>query len=107
MSLLQLVNAAKAVDSLRRKPEVYRTRTFFSKFDLWRYVPVFDEKLCDRCREYAMTQFFKGTELRKEFPYLTIRDEDTINAKVHPNCRCELWRILDFTWYMKALKKMS
>jgi len=95
------------VDSLRRKLEEYKRQTFFSEYDLWQYVPVYDEKLCPKCEAYALIGVFKGTELRSKFEFLTISDEDHIYAKVHPHCRCELFRILSFERYMRMLEKLE
>jgi hypothetical protein len=104
-----LLNAIKAVQivsaSLQRKPELYRTQSFYGKLDFWRYVPEFDKKLCDRCRGYWETYFFRGTELRSTFPYHKIKDEDTIDVEVHPNCRCFLYRVTIPSQYEKVYKR--
>lgn len=109
MSVLQAVQAVQnveAVDSLKRIPPEYR-QSFFGEYDLWLYVPVYDDKLCPKCEAHAFTQVFRGTELRSTFKYLEIADEDKIFANVHPNCRCELYRIISFERYERLLKKLE
>lgn len=87
ISCVSCVRTAEAVDAITRIPEEYRNHSFFSEADFYIYLPeAFDEKLCLRCRDYAYVAFFKGSQLRSEFKYLTIEDEDTIKPNVHPNC---------------------
>ena len=108
VELISVVEATEAVDSLQRKPKEYRVLSFFGEYDLWLYVPVYDEKLCPKCEAHAKTQVFRGTELRRPeiFPHLEIKDEDKIMANVHPNCRCELYRIIKFERYERLLAKL-
>lgn len=96
-----------AVDRLKRKPEEYRFQTFFGEYDLWLYVPVYDEKLCEKCEAHAHTQVFRGTELESVFEYLEIEDEDKIYANVHPHCRCYLFRIINPERYFRLLEKLE
>lgn len=80
--------------------EVYEKRwipkginnTFFAETDYWLFVAVDDTKLCWVCFALSIRGNYKGSEIRAKFPYLTILDEDTIMANVHPNCRCQLRR---------------
>lgn len=102
-----MIKAVEIVDALQRKPEEYRILSFFGEYDLWLYVPVYDERLCEKCEAHAKTQVFRGPELRSTFPYLKIVDEDKIMANVHPNCRCELYRIISFRRYERLLKKLE
>jgi hypothetical protein len=46
---------------------------------------------------------FTGLELRAAFPWLEIVDANTIWARVHPNCRCKLWRITNPLDYLKIV----
>ena len=109
------LQAVKAVDSvitvsaLERIPEEYKRQSFFGEYDLWLYVPVYDDKLCPKCEAFAKTQVFRGNELRRSdrFPYLTISDEDKILAHVHPNCRCELYRVVSFERYLRLVEKLE
>ena len=89
-----VVEVVKAVAAVKRKDDLYRNISFFGKYDFWRYIPVFDKKLCEECRAHWGTYYFKGNEIRATFPYLKIVDEDTIDVEVHPNCRCYLWRVI-------------
>jgi len=102
--MVQAVQAVKAVDALKRKPEEYRYQTFFSELDLWQFIAITDDRTCPACMNYD-TRFYKGTELRTEFEFLLIIDEDTIFAKVHPNCRCELRRITYSEHYLSITEK--
>jgi hypothetical protein len=65
----------------------------FSVNVLWQFIPSWDSKDCRNCNEIALgVPFIAGNQLRSQFPYLEVRDENTINANVHPNCRCKLYR---------------
>lgn len=61
------------------------------------YNAVLDDRLCDDCLEYEKQPRWFGNQLRTEFPYHEILDENRIKAKVHPNCRCTLTRVVDWT----------
>ena len=107
MSLIQIV---KAVDSVKRKPQEYKHFTFFSAYDLWEYTAVLDDRLCEKCLGYEATPRYLGSELRMLFPYLEIVDENTINVNVHPNCRCTLTRITEWTpdilkWFIEYVPR--
>lgn len=95
------------MDALQRKPKEYKVLSFFGQYDLWLYVAVYDEKLCEKCEAFARTQVFRGTELRSIFPYLEIDDEDKISVNVHLHCRCYLLRITSFERYERLLKKLE
>lgn len=103
----KLISVVKAVDATKRIPKKYRRQSFFGHYDLWLYVAVYDEKLCEKCEAYAKKQVFRGTHLRSIFPYLEIHDNDMILANVHLHCRCELLRIRSFEYYMKMMKKLE
>jgi hypothetical protein len=107
LSAVAAVSAVVAVDSLQRKPEEYKRQSFFGEYDLWLYVAVYDEVLCPKCLDHARKQVFRGTELRSKFEYLKIIDDDMIEAKVHPNCRCQLYRIIDPERYLRWLEKLE
>lgn len=95
--LIQIVQVVKAV---QRKPSEYRTVTFFGEYDLWRFVPKFDDKLCPTCLGHAANEYFRGKYIRGLFPYLKIVDANTIDVEVHPNCRCFLIRVTDWAEYV-------
>lgn len=91
--LIQVVRATQAAIDASWIPEALRGNRYFSREDLWIYIPHYDEKLCEECAEFAFgVPFISGRQLRRSFPYMEIIDENTIRAYVHPNCRCELIR---------------
>lgn len=94
--------AVRRVDSWKRKPEALKRISFFGIEDLWHYIPVWDEKLCDECLQHARNEYYPGTDLRRKFKYLQIVDENTIEARVHPHCRCFLTRVTDFIEYLRV-----
>lgn len=90
--LVQLVKARG------RKPAGYKV-TFFSERDEWWFDGILDARICPACEEMNWVKNFKGTHLRREFPYLMIIDPNTIGGPapggrglVHPHCRCRLRR---------------
>lgn len=89
-----------AVDAFTRIPEEFRAHSFFGEYDVWRYVPVFDGKLCKKCAYWATNLYFRGKYLRGLFKYLKIVDVNTINVNVHPNCRCILVRVTNWQEYI-------
>ena len=104
VSAVKSVKAVIAVNSLRRIPEEYKPQTFFGEHDLWIYVPIYDEKLCPTCEAHARDLVFRGSELRSKFKYLKIIDDGRIYANVHPNCRCELYRVIGVEQYLRWLE---
>jgi hypothetical protein len=106
LNAVAAVSSVLAVDSLKRIPEKYR-QSFFGEYDLWLYIAVYDERLCEKCWGYAKTSVFRGTELVRTFKYLEIHDADLIYVNVHPNCRCYLLRIISIERYVRLLKKLE
>jgi len=102
---VQAVRKYRQQEAQKRVPDDLKSHSFFGSMDFWRYIPVFDNRLCPKCKALFEHHFFQGSHLRIVFPYLEIRDEDTINANVHPNCRCELWRVTVGKYYDKAYTK--
>ena len=109
LSAVAAVSSVITVCAVERIPEEYKRQSFFGEYDLWLYVPVYDDKLCPKCEAFAHLQVFRGNELRRSdrFPYLAISDEDKILAHVHPNCRCELYRVISFERYLRLLEKLE
>lgn len=108
MSLLEVVEAVRAVElyrAVQRIPEEYKT-SFFGAYDIWHYIPIFDRKLCDRCLMHAETEYFVGRHLRGLFPYLKIKDENTIEVNEHLNCRCKVSRITDPHEYLVVTRDL-
>ena len=99
ISAVTATRAVQAFDAFKRIPEEYR-QTFFGFYDIWKYIPIFDVKLCPDCLMYAETVYYVGTYLRGLFKHLEIVDKNTINANVHPHCRCELQRVTDPMEYL-------
>ena len=86
----------------RRLVPIKKSITFFSKYDLWMYDAVLDNRICTICIGHERTARFFGSELRTTFPYLVILGVDTIggleggDGLAHPNCRCRLHRITEW-----------
>ncbi len=78
-----------------RIPEEFRYRTYFSIYDGWLYHFVSDDRLCERCAEFAVEQLFAGNDIRFRFPYLEVIDTEEIEVNVHPHCRCYLTRMVN------------
>ena len=107
MSAVEIVQIVEVVEEARKRiPDEYK-QSFFGAYDLWLYVAVYDEVLCQKCWGYARQQVFQGSELVSKFEYLRIVDDDKIEAKVHPHCRCELYRIIDPERYLRWLEKLE
>ena len=85
--------AVRAIIDKSWIPEELSGNRYFSSLDLWIFIPHYDEKLCESCAEFALgIPFIPGNQLRSSFSWLEIKDENTIAANVHLNCRCELIR---------------
>jgi hypothetical protein len=91
LSPTTLVNVVAAIEEAKRRIFIDGV-TFFSKNDIWLYIEIGDQKLCNRCRFNAQHQPFTGDYLRALFPYLEILDANTIAVNEHPNCRCVMVR---------------
>lgn len=105
--MLRAVQAVQVMLDRQLIPREYRRQSFFGEYDLWAYVAVYDDRLCEKCWGFARQQVFRGTRLRATFPEWKIRDNNLIEANVHPHCRCELLRILDFKTYIRMLNKLE
>jgi len=94
---LKLVSIVRAVrEATKRIPKPQRSGvTYFSMWDTWLFQSVFDARRCDVCDAHEVVDVYYGDQLRRWFPYLEILDENTIQANVHPNCRCYLVRKID------------
>lgn len=101
MSMRSIINVVEVVEAVKRVPPDSK-QSFFGMYDIWRYHAKFDIKLCDDCLMHADTHYFVGKYLRGLFQYLEIQDQDTIDVKVHPNCRCTLHRVTDPAEYIMA-----
>lgn len=88
--------------AVKRKDPQFKRITFFGEEDIWHYIPVWDEKLCDECLKHARDEYFVGKRLRAKMPYLEIVDEDTLAAKIHQHCRCLLTRVTNLIEYIEA-----
>ena len=102
----ELVEMVLAVEAKKRIPDEYK-QSFYGEYDLWLYVAVYDEVLCPKCWGFAQQKVFRGSELVSKFEYHEIADEDKILVKVHPHCRCELYRIIDPERYLYWLAKLE
>jgi len=68
--------------------------TFYSVNDIWLYIEISDDKLCDVCHANAHMEGgeYKGNRIRGFFPYHEILDINTIKVNQHPHCRCIMVR---------------
>ena len=97
--MIRVVEVVKAIQRIPKpiRPDV----TFFSENDVWLFQARQDTKVCQLCQKYETAYQWRGNNLRLEFPYLTILDQNTIGGSepdgdglVHPNCRCRLVRLI-------------
>lgn len=101
-SIVSIVEVVRAVEAKQRIETPQRTGvTYFSENDVRLFDARADTKVCPLCRKYETAHQWRGNNLRAEFPYLVILDENTIGGPepdggglVHPNCRCVLKRII-------------
>ena len=104
--MIEIVQAVQLVEKTWVPDDLKRLYTFFSASDLWHYVGVSDDKLCDYCGINDGMDL-AGDVLRGKFPDLEIVDANTIYPHVHrhlvrqgifgvwskDSCRCVLIRV--------------
>lgn len=100
------VRAVITVDAIPRIPEELSKYTFFGEYDVWRYVPIFDKKLCHKCAYWATNVYFRGKYIRGLWKRLKIVDANTIEVWVHPNCRCILVRVTNWREYISVTTEL-
>ena len=88
---------------MQRIPEG-STQSFFGRYDVWRYQGIADMSLCEDCLAHVLDVYYLGTELRAEFKYLQIIEDNLIEPRVHPNCRCLLHRVTSSHEYLAVLE---
>lgn len=110
VSLIEVIQVIEAIDDfeLAEDRRGAKTRiagylkelgiTFFSDYDMWQYHGLWDGKTCVECKGHLRMgqiggSIYIGSKIRLLFPYLFIVNANTIQANVHPNCRCYLERI--------------
>ena len=96
-STAQIARVVEIVRAVEAKRIDFPTRygvTFFSENDVWLFDATLDSKVCKVCRVAEEIGEFRGNNLRLNFPYWEIIDENTILPHVHPNCRCVLKRVI-------------
>lgn len=109
LEVLEIIDAVEAVFKAKQRipEELYGTR-FFGLMDIWEYFAVWDERLCDACSAEEAIKYYQGSSIRSAFPYMEIIDENMIEVKVHPNCRCVLIRVQpESEHYTEALTKLT
>ena len=87
VKLVRLVEAVRRIELPRVKGV-----TYYSVHDVWVYQAVMDTRICPTCSVAERIDEFNGNALRINFPHHKILDVNTIEANVHPNCRCYLIR---------------
>lgn len=85
-----LVNAVEKAQS--RIPQELKGPTYYGSTDEWYYEESQHPNMCEDCHSYNM-QTINGSQLRAEFPYHEVIDENFIYPKVHPHCFCGLVRL--------------
>ncbi len=88
----RLITIIDVLEAYRWIPQEFKKYAFFGADDQWLYVKSGNPHLCEDCEGYDGT-IFSGDELRSEFPYLRIIDQNAINPNVHPHCECLLIRL--------------
>jgi hypothetical protein len=73
------------------EPEEPQERLGIQSDTLFKYVVDVDP--CEKCASYASQTFNLG-ETIAEFPNLNIIRDDFMKPEVHPNCRCQLKKIV-------------
>ena len=68
--------------------------TYFAEGDEWLYIAIVDDRTCADCGPRDGRKY-RGDLLRLEFPWLEVEGSDTIAPRVHPNCRCVMFR---YSW---------
>lgn len=93
--VLVVVDAVRYTEAKTRRDFPTRSGvTFFSQSDIWLFQAQEDTKTCPACNGAEDIPRWYGNHLRLFFPYLEIKDENTIEPHVHPNCRCVLVRYI-------------
>lgn len=90
IEMQKLVAVVAAVEA-KKRINLDTNQTFYSENDRWHFIALVDDRTCSRCMDKD-GQEFTGSYLRSFLPYHVIDSEDTIQANVHPNCRCLLLR---------------
>ena len=89
--IVKVVQVTRAVMAVQRFLESDLT-SFFAETDFWSY-EISGDNTCTLCTSFS-NQIFSGDMLQSTFQYLQIVDSMTINALVHPNCVCQLKRVV-------------
>lgn len=95
--MLKAVQIVQMVKDKRWIPEELSEEGYFSKFDIWHYISISDERRCWYCKKFDGHDFY-GDEIRSFFPDLEIRSANVIDVHVHKTlwnkdtCRCKLVR---------------
>src|SRR5512138_435446 len=87
----QLAAVAVVAVEAKKRINIDTAQTFYSENDRWHFIALVDDRTCSRCMDKD-GQEFSGSYLRSYMPYHVIDSEDTIQANLHPNCRCLLLR---------------
>ena len=68
------------------------------KFSVWKWLTMFDSKVCDRCDVYKGDEYELDDprDLELMFPYGYFIDDYTFAPMIHPNDRCRIERVRDY-----------
>ena len=105
--LVEIIEVIEAFEgATKRIPVKFGNITFFGSEDQWTFIRSDHPNMCPECDSYHLNTYF-GNSIRSEFPWLQIRDENTIYPSVHPNCYCTLVRVFPVTSEKKNEKLLN
>lgn len=96
----ELVEVIEAVEAVKRIPDTLKDHSFYGSSDVWHYIAILDDRLCDNCRQLSDGNYL-GIDLRALFPDHLIIDDDQILPRVHltlwgkDTCRCTMLRLTE------------
>jgi hypothetical protein len=84
--LQRLTKAAEAFLAF----EVFRAQMEKQKAQVWRFILVDDNRLCETCDEFRgeLYELEDPEQLYEPFPDGEFLDNGTFACNIHPNCRC-------------------
>lgn len=98
LNLTDIINW-EPTEAKQRIPKQFAGNSFFSRFDLYQYIAITDDRTCKTCMIYDR-MITPGNYLRAYFPFMDIINDDQILPRVHPNCRCTLLRVTNLADYI-------
>ena len=90
---------APQVEARKTIPDYLKGSSFYSRFDLYQYIAITDDRTCKLCMEFDR-MIISGDFIRAYYPRLEIIGPSQMLPHVHPNCRCTLLRVTDLADYI-------